>query len=427
MENLPQGSNGNWAARFFTIWTGQAFSLFGSQLVQFALIWWLTQKSGSATILAVATLVGMLPQILLGPFAGAIVDRSNRRMIMIVADGGIALFTLLLIFLFATGKVQIWHVYAVMAMRSLGGAFHFPAMSASTPLMVPEKYLTRIGGLNQTLQGLMALVAPPAGAFLLNVLPTQGVLFVDVGTAALAILPLLFINIPQPIKHPDAAQKEKQSLFKDLQDAFVYIRNWPGMVTILFMALFLNFLLTPLGSLMPLLITKYFGKGAIEFGLMESASGFGIIVGGLLLSVWGGFKRKIVTSLSGIIGIGIGASLIGFAPSTLFPMAVAGSIILGVMNPMANGPLGALLQSVIRRDMLGRVMALINSAATAISPIGLLIAGPLSDSIGIRTWFWFAGIVTILMAISGFLIPSVMTVETNHGDMQASAPISTTE
>jgi len=427
MENLSQNSNNKWVARFFTIWTGQAFSLFGSQLVQFALIWWLTQKSGSATVLAIASLVGMLPQILLGPFAGAIVDRSNRRMIMIVADSGIAFATLLLIFLFSTGKVQIWHVYAIMAVRSLGGAFHYPAMAASTPLMVPEKYLTRISGMNQTLQGLMALVAPPAGAFLLSVLPTQGVLFIDVGTAALAVLPLLFINIPQPIKHPDAAHKEKQSLLKDLQDAFVYIRNWPGMVTILFMALFLNFLLTPLGSLMPLLVTKYFGKGAIEFGLMESASGFGIIAGGLLLSAWGGFNRKIVTSLCGIIGIGIGTSLIGFAPATIFPMAIAGSVVSGAMIPMANGPLGALLQSVIRRDMQGRVMALVNSAATAISPIGLLIAGPLSDSIGIRTWYWFAGVFTILMAISGFLIPAVMTVETNHIDMQSSTPISTTE
>lgn len=409
--------NKNWVPRFFTVWTGQAFSLFGSQLVQFALIWWLTQKSGSATILALATLVGMLPQIVLGPFAGAIVDRSNRRIIMIVADAGIALFTLLLIYLFAIGKIQIWHVYVVMAMRSLGGAFHYPAMSASTPLMVPEKYLTRISGMNQTLQGLMALIAPPAGAFLLGVLPTQGVLFIDVGTALLAILPLLFINIPQPVKH--AEQKEKQSLLKDLQDAFLYIRDWRSMVTIIFMALFLNFLLTPSGSLMPLLVTKHFGKGALEFGLMESASGFGVIIGGVTLSAWGGFKRKIVTSLAGIIGIGIGTLFVGFAPANGFLMAVVGIAVTGAMIPMANGPLGALLQSVIRRDMQGRVMALINSAATAISPIGLLIAGPLSDLIGIRTWFWFAGIGTVLMGIAGFLVPSVMTVETNHNDMQA--------
>src|SRR5215216_6313487 len=161
MENSSQPATHKWTGRFFTIWFGQALSLFGSALVQFALIWWLTQKSGSATVLAVATLVGMLPQIVIGPFAGALVDRWNRRLIMIFADATIALFSLLLAYLFATGVVQIWHIYAVMAVRSLGGAFHFPAMAASTPLMVPKEQLTRINGLNQALQGVNGLVAPP--------------------------------------------------------------------------------------------------------------------------------------------------------------------------------------------------------------------------------------------------------------------------
>src|SRR5215216_7140935 len=201
MENSSQPETGRWAGRFFTIWSGQALSLFGSALVQFSLIWWLTQKSGSATVLAIATLVGMLPQIVIGPFAGALVDRWNRRIIMIVADGTIAAFSLLLAYLFATGTVQVWHVYAIMAVRALGGAFHFPAMSASTPLMVPKEQLTRINGLNQALQGVNSLAAPPLGALLLGILTTQGVLLIDVGTAMLAILPLLFIPIPQPPQH----------------------------------------------------------------------------------------------------------------------------------------------------------------------------------------------------------------------------------
>src|SRR5215216_2618376 len=201
MDNSQPPATKTWAGRFFTIWSGQALSLFGSALVQFALIWYLTQKSGSATVLAAATLVGMLPQILIGPFAGALVDRWNRRAIMIIADGTIAAFSLLLAYLFATGVVQIWHIYAVMAVRSIGGAFHFPAMSASTPLMVPKEQLTRINGLNQALQGVNSLIAPPVGALLLGVLTTQGVLLIDVGTAMLAILPLLFIPIPQPPQH----------------------------------------------------------------------------------------------------------------------------------------------------------------------------------------------------------------------------------
>ena len=133
MENQSQSIPQNWAGRFFTVWTGQAFSLFGSALVQFALIWWLTQKSGSATVLALATLVGMLPQILLGPFAGALVDRWSRRIIMMMADATIAAFTLLLAYLFATDTVQLWHIYAIMAVRALGGAFHFPPCRLRRP------------------------------------------------------------------------------------------------------------------------------------------------------------------------------------------------------------------------------------------------------------------------------------------------------
>jgi DHA3 family macrolide efflux protein-like MFS transporter len=413
MENQSQSIPQNWAGRFFTVWTGQAFSLFGSALVQFALIWWLTQKSGSATVLALATLVGMLPQILLGPFAGALVDRWNRRIIMMMADATIAVFTLLLAYLFATDTVQLWHIYAIMAVRALGGAFHFPAMSASTPLMVPEGQLTRVNGLNQTLQGINGLIAPPIGALLIGLLPTQGILLIDVGTAMLAILPLFFISIPQPKRYGDIQQKVKSSLMQDVREALAYIRSWPGLVAIIFMALFLNFLLVPTGSLLPLLVTKHFSKGAMELGLINSVEGFGIIAGGIILSIWGGFKKKIVTSMAGIIGLGIGVMLIGLAPASLFIVALTGSILLGAMIPITNGPIGALLQSIIRPNMQGRVMSLISSGATAISPLGLLIAGPLSDALGIQVWFWAGGVICIIIGIAGFFVPAIMDLENN--------------
>jgi len=340
MQNQSPAIPQNWAARFFTVWTGQAFSLFGSALVQFALIWWLTQKSGSATVLAIATLVGMLPQILLGPFAGALVDRWNRRVIMIVADSAIALSTLLLAYLFATDVVQIWHVYVIMAFRSLGGAFHFPAMSASTPLMVPEEHLTRVNGLNQTLQGINGLIAPPVGALLIGALPTHGILLIDVGTALLAVLPLFFISIPQPVRHAESHTDAKPSLWQDIRVAVAYIRNWPGLVAILFMALFLNFLIVPTGSLLPLMVTKHFHKGALELGLINSAEGVGIIAGGILLSVWGGFKKKIVTSMLGIITLGAGVILLGLAPANLFSVGVAAIFLLGFAIPITTAPSG---------------------------------------------------------------------------------------
>jgi len=411
MENTQQPETEKWARRFFTIWSGQALSLFGSALVQFALIWWLTQKSGSATVLAIATLVGMLPQIVLGPFAGALVDRWNRRVIMIMADATIAVFSLLLAYLFVTDTVQIWHVYAIMAIRALGGAFHFPAMSASTPLMVPDSQLTRVNGLNQALQGINGMIAPPVGALLLGLLSTQGILMIDVGTAILAILPLLFISIPQPKPREDLQQKVKPSLMQDVRAALAYIRSIPGFTAIIFMALFLNFLLVPTSALLPLLVIKHFGKGALELGLLESATGIGIITGGILLSIWGGFKKKIVTSVAGIVGLGIGVTLVGLAPANLFLLAIAGNILLGFMIPMANGPVGAMMQSIVRPDMQGRVMSLLNSGATAISPLGLLIAGPFSDLLGIRVWFWAGGIMCVMIAVGAFFVPVIMNVE----------------
>ena len=404
----------NWKPRFFTIFTGQALSLFGSSLVQFALVWYLTRQTGSATILATATLVAMLPQIVLGPFVGALVDRWNRRLVMMVADGAIALVTLVLAALFLFGVVQIWHIYVILLLRSLGGAFHWPAMSASTSLMVPKEQLSRVAGMQQTLQGLVSIVAPPTGAVLIGILPTQGVLMIDVVTALMAILPLLFISIPQPSRQQTENGEHVTSYWQDLREGFVYVAGWPGLMAILFMAVLINFLLTPAGSLMPLLVTKYFGLGALEFGLTDSLFGIGMITGGILLSVWGGFKRKILTSMLGIIGLGVGVVAVGFAPANLFWMALAGMAFMGFMSPMTNGPLNAIIQTSVKPEMQGRVMSLINSAATAMTPLSLAVAGPVSDLVGIRTWYIFGGLACLLMGVSALFIPAIMNVESNH-------------
>jgi len=418
MKNPSLSIPNNWAARFFTVWGGQAFSLFGSGLVQFALVWYLTKQTGSATILATATLVAMLPQILLGPIVGALVDRWNRRIIMMVADGGIAIATILLIYLFASEQVQIWHIYVILMIRSLGSAFHFPAMQASTSLMVPEKHLTRISGANQTLMGAINIIAPPTGALLLEILPMQGVLSIDIGTALLAILPLTFIPIPQPVREEENTEEQTSGSFmKDVREGLRYVASWPGLLAILVIATLINFLLTPTSALMPLLVTKHFGLGALEFGLMDSAWGFGVIIGGLILSVWGGFKRKVATSMMGITGIGLGTIIVGFAPANMYWLAIAAMAFTGIMNPITNGPLFALVQSTVKPDMQGRVMSLIMSAATAMTPLSLMVAGPVSDAIGIRTWFWFGGALCLLMGLGAFFVPAIMNIESNrNGD-----------
>jgi len=411
-EIVNDASKG-WATRFFVIWTGQAFSLVGSSLVQFALVWWMTSQTGSATVLATATLFALLPQILLGPFVGALVDRWNRRWIMILADTGIALATGLLIFLFATNRVQVWHIYVVMLLRSLGGAFHSPAMSASVTLMVPGKHLTRLAGLNQTLQGVVNLFAPPLGALLIGLLPLQGVLAIDIGTAALAIIPLFFIPIPNPPRQ--SVQVEggavKTSYWQDLRQGLLYVVKWPGLLGVILMAMLLNFLLVPGGSLTPLLVTKVFGKGVVELGWTDTLFGAGMIAGGMVLGAWGGFKRKIHTSLMGVLGISLGVILIGIAPSNQFFVLLIAMFILGFTQVFANGPLGAIFQSAVDHDMQGRVFSLVNAGATAMMPLSLMIAGPLSDWLGLRVWYWVGGVLCLAVTAVAFFTPAIIHVE----------------
>ena len=194
-----------WKKRFFTIWSGQAFSLLGSQLVDFALIWYLTVTTGSATVLATASMVGMLPRVVLGPVIGPLIDRWSRRVTMILADSIIMLATLLLAGLFAWGRIEIWQIYFLLFIRASAGAFHGGAMSASTSLMVPVEHLARTQGLNQMLNGGLNVVAAPLGAILYETMAFQWILMIDVATAVVAIVPLFFFQVPQP----DRAQRDR--------------------------------------------------------------------------------------------------------------------------------------------------------------------------------------------------------------------------
>jgi DHA3 family macrolide efflux protein-like MFS transporter len=406
----------NWKRRFAVIWTGQAFSLFGSTLVGFALIWWLTQTTGSATVLATASLAGMLPQVLLGPVAGALVDRWNRRAVMMLADSCIAVLTAGLAYLFLIGAAQVWHVYGVMFMRSALSAFQWPAMQASTSLMVPDRHLSRVAGFNQSLQGAMGIVAPPLGALLLGVLPMPGVLAIDVVTALLGIVPLFFIAIPQPARMLTATGHEqtgapRPSVLQDMAAGLRYLWVWPGLLTLLLMATLLNFLFSPAFSLLPILVTRHFGGQALQLGWMNSAQGLGVVAGGLALGVWGGFKRRVVTSMLGLVGMGAGTLMMGMAPASAFGLALGGMLVVGVMNPITNGPLQAILQSTVAPEMQGRVMSLVNSIAAAMTPLGLLVAGPLSDAFGVQLWYWVAGGAAVLMAIIALLSPAIVNLE----------------
>jgi DHA3 family macrolide efflux protein-like MFS transporter len=406
-----------WTPLFFTIWSGQTLSWIGSAVAQFGLVWWITAKTGSATILAVATLVSMLPNVVLGPLVGALIDRWNRRIVMLVADGVIALASLWLAYLFWADILAIWQVYVVMLVRAIGGAFHWPANQASISLMVPKEHLPRIAGLNQAIGGAVNIISPPVGALLLAIMPLHWIMMIDVITALFSILPLLFIIIPQPEVPPAQVGTTATitAIWEDMVAGFRYIWNWSGLFWLLIIAMLVNFFVNPAMSLVPILVTRHFQGGALELGWLNAGWGAGMVVGGLLLGAWGGFKKRAHTMLMGLVGMGIGILMVAFTPADLLPLAIAGFVLGSMMNAITNGSAFALFQTMVAPELQGRVFTVIMSMAGAISPLSLAVGGPLADWLGVRTLYFIAGGALILLAIAGWMSPVILNLEENNG------------
>lgn len=417
MTTSPESTNENWSPRFFTLWTGQALSLLGSQLVQFAIIWYLTQKTNSATTLAIASLMGLLPQVLLSPFIGTWVDRGNRRLILIFADTTVAIASLILAILFVFNLTQIWHIYFMLFLRAVAGGFHQSAFGASVVLLVPRDQLARVQGFNQALYGGLNIVSAPLGAFLYSVLSMQGILSIDVVTALIAVAIVFFTHIPQPQRDPAA----KATFFQDFVAGFRYIVTWRGLTIALGMVMVINFFYTAAESLTPILISKYFHGTARNLGLWQAMFAIGTILGGVLLGTWGGFKKRVVTAQLGLIVLGLCTLLIGFTPANALLFALVINTLSGLVLPIVNGSYGAILQSVIAPEMQGRVFAFIMSAASLVSPVGLMIAGPVADTFGVPVWFRIAGITCALMGLAGFFIHEVMQMEEEKTGLTSTA------
>jgi MFS transporter, DHA3 family, macrolide efflux protein len=397
----------NWTVRFIPLWVGQALSLLGSQLVQFAIIWYLTQTTNSATTLAIASMMGLLPQVLLSPFIGTWVDRGNRRLILIAADSTVAIATLILAALFASGLIQVWQIYIALFIRSVAGGFHQSAFGASVVLLVPKEHLARVQGFNQALNGGLNIISAPLGAYLLSILPMQGILGIDIGTALLAIFVLFFIHIPQPERKTAAPS----TFWQDFVAGFRYIAAWRGLVILLGLVMVINFFYSATEPLTPLLITNHFEGGVSQLGWWFSSFAVGTVLGGLVLGVWGGFKRKVVTAQLGLVLMGLSTAVVGLVPANFFIAGLIANSMSGFLLPIINGSFGATLQAAITPEMQGRVFAFIFSAAMLVSPLALMIAGPFADAFGIQVWFLIAGISCVIMGISGFFSSDVMNME----------------
>lgn len=393
--------------KFSVLASAQAVSLFGSSVVGFALAWYLARETHSATILSTAMLANFLPQIVLGPFIGPYVDRWNRKKVMIFGDLATALLTLVLVVLYYTNTIQIWLIYVVMAGRSATGSFQGPAFSASVPMVVTEKQLVRANALNRTLTGSINIIGPASGASLMQALPIQWVLAVDIITAVPFVGCLLLLKIPQPARTTHPAK----NVIGDMMQGFRYIASWKGLLFLILFASALNFFLAPLNSLLPLFVTNYLGGDVLSLGWLGTAFGAGVIAGGLVLGVWGRFKRRILTSFMGLVMWCTAIIAFGFTTERRFLAGLAAWLICGLGNSLFNTPLVAILQAAVPKDMQGRFFTTMGSMTAAMLLPSLTLAGPVADAIGVRPIYFISGAAMLTLVVVALFSRDLMHIE----------------
>jgi MFS transporter, DHA3 family, macrolide efflux protein len=400
----PQVS-GNWQLRFWTIWFGQALSLIGSALTQFVLLWWITQTTNSASALATAGIAGLLPQALLSPLGGTLADRYSRRLIMIVTDAITALCMIVLVLLFSSHSVQLWHIYSLMFVRSSMQAFQTPAASASTAMLVPEDWLPRVAGMNQAMAGIMTIAAAPLGALALAWMPLERALLIDVATALLGVVPLLFYVIPQ-LRNPNP----NSSMWMDFREGLRFVRTRPGLLKLYGLLGLVVLTIMPTFSLLPLLVKTHFQGGINQVALLEGLSGVGMIVGGVLISVWPPRNKVLMFLISFAVSCGT-VALTALAPGNMLWLAVVWWVLSGISFSTSLAPMSAILQTVVPNQMQGRTASLMNMIMGFAGPIGLAITGPLGESFGVRSVFLWGGGLSALICLLGVFSKDLMGIE----------------
>lgn len=363
---------------FLVIWIGQVISILGSGLTSFALGVWIFDQTGKATPFALTALFAVLPGVLLAPVAGALADRLNRRRIMILADTGNALVTLSAATLLFVGDLQVWHIYLIAFAGSIFGAFQEPAYTASVTMLVPKEELARAGGMMQIGQALSTLLTPIAAGALYGLIGLRGIILIDVVTYLFAIAALIFVNIPQPAPPiQDGEPAEKKSLWSDVAFGWRYLRARTGLFGLLWYFALVNFFLNFSGVLSGPLVLSFASPSAL--GVVQMVAGAAMLIGSMLMSAWGGPKRRVVWLIAFIALASTGLFVEGLRPST-FTIA-AGNFILLFFIPFAASLSQAIFQTKVSPDVQGRVFAIRGMIARSMTPIAFLLSGPIADQI----------------------------------------------
>lgn len=397
----------NWKRKFAVLWVGQFLSLISSSAVNFAIIIWLSLETGSAEVLAFAAIAGLLPQALIGPFAGVYIDRWDRKKTMIFADSFVAFCTLVMSISFYMGNESLLLIYVMLGLRSVGSAFHMPAMQAAIPLLAPKEELLRIAGINQIIQSVSSIAGPALGALAIGLLSIGNVLLLDIIGAVFAITALLFIHIPNP-ENLDKSKASFKQVIGDMKIGFNVIIGNKGLSYLFLYSVIAMFCIMPVAVLFPLLTINHFHGDKFEMSVIEIIWGVGMLFGGGLLGIWKPNIHKIIIINSMHIIIGVTFAWSGLLGSEHFIFFVILTALGGMAASLYNASFTTIIQEEIQPNMLGRVFSLYYSIVVIPSVIGLLCTGFIADYVGITQTFIILGLLICLVGITSFFTPALM-------------------
>ncbi|EAZ87478.1 MFS transporter [Lysinibacillus fusiformis] len=387
----------HWKRNTILFLSSQTISLFGSALVQYAITWYITLTTQSGSMMTISIICGFLPTFFLAPIAGVWADRYNRKWLIILADGLIALSTLILAILFLIGYDELWLLFVISAVRAVGAGIQTPAVGAILPQFVPEEHLMKVNGANSSIQAFIMILAPMASGALLTMASIESIFFIDVTTAAIAIaIFLIFLHIPA---HAKANQPQTTGYFSDMKQGFIYIKEHAFLKHLFLFFAFFMLLAAPAAFLTPLQVTRSFGNDVWRLTAIEMAFAIGMLMGGIAIATWGGFKNKVHTMTLSALLFGLCTLALGVIP--FFWLYLMIMTVTGIAMPIFNTPATVLLQEKVDSDYMGRVFGILSMISTSMMPLGMLIFGPIADIIAIE---WLLIGTGILLFIQGFFL-----------------------
>jgi len=386
-----------WKRQTAIFLTSQGISLLGSSLVQFAITSYISVQTKSGVYATIAILCAILPTFFLSPFAGVWADKYNRKLLTMLADGGIAVSTLVMIVVFAIGKGSITVLLVALVVRALGAAVQMPAVSALLPEIVPEEHLTRVNGINGTLQSLFTIASPVLGAFLLGFAPLETVFLIDVVTATIAIVILVF-GFKLPKKEVASKVETTGNYFIEMKEGFKYIKKNKFLLEFFFFLVLYYILMSPAAFLSQIQVVRNYGDDYWYLSVMQIAFSVGMLIGGVTISIWQGLKNKVYMMMVAGIVMGISIVLLGIkVPFLSYSIFMA---LCGITMPFIDTPAMSLMQEKVEPIYRGRVFGIMTMISTSMMPLGMVVFGPLADSVSIEVLMLGTGVVTILVSLA---------------------------